>query len=732
MMTTLSFAHPDTGAVCRPPRLTLLAASAVAGEAGQVSWSSPRPQPALQPLQMSWGCNGRLSTLRARAVLGRGPTQDGQRHVDDLPLRRDGDCLILREADSDGRGAEWFRGWIGQQELLIQSADDAESVEYVAYGPEMLLRGRAVSGQWHKLPEADESEIQGTLTDDDRTRENTFAGHLRVIFNEGGKPNASQSPWSLLSDGSPQRACRVFEPSGRRVPLAEGLALEAEYWTACTALRSLVEYVDDAQILSSSATVWDAIASTLGSTPVAEVNVEGLNLLEAIAAILIPVGFGFAVEPWARMDDDGRPRHALLVFPLHKPAGGNSGLARAYMAPLLSSRPTTADPEGRRSEVQRLHVIRDNHQVCNAVTVIGDQRRLQVCLEFRADGQTRHLHPCWDRADSANNLQTYADEHGNVGGGGWASVEAQADFVARFDTWSHENYHVFRSFAWNEDGGLSGLVRDDQGKPILPDLSAFAVDGEGFFVRRPRPIAATFTCTAASGSAQVYPARVEIGIDGVDDSWIGVPCARVWSDRAGFTIDHPRIHLWRPYHDAADALRDDYGPYTYLTLLNNALRSSTPRLRLRLIGSVECDRAIVGEAARRGNSSWPLSTRRVVRADDRFRWCEVLDQPLDASLPTTATDYETTRQAIEAYARRIRDTAEDALVHGSITLRYLAHPGRYPVGTGLAGTSGRNISLQSGATAAYVPLVVCVNWNFAEGINKTELLLDTPLLQVTR
>jgi len=731
-MTTLTFTHPDTGVVYRPPRLVLYAASTVCGEAGQADWSCPRPQSHLQPVRMSWGCNGRLSTLRARCLLGQGPTQGLPRHVDDAPSRRAGDRLLLRESAPDGREIEWFRGSIAQQELLVQSSDDVESVQYVAYGPEVLLRGLVVSGQWHKLPAADESEIHGELPPQQCTRESTFGGYLRVIFNESGRPNASQSAWSLLTRGDSQRACRVFEPPGRRVSLAGGTTIEAEYWTAYAALRSLVEYVDDGQVLSSAATVWDAIAATLDATPIAEVNVEGLNLLEAIAAILLPVGFGFAVEPWARTDEDGLARHALLVFPLHRPAGDDSGIARPYMAPLTSSRPTTADLEGRRSEVQRLHVVRDNHQVCNAVTVIGDQRRLQVCLEFHADPQTRDLHPCWDRTDSANDLQTYADPYGNVGGGGWASVQAHADFAACFDTWSHENYHVFRSFAWNEDGALSGLVCDEQGKAVLPDLSAFGVGEEDDFLRRPRPVSATFTCTAPSGAAQVYPARVEIAIDSAEDSWIRVPCVRIWSDRAGFTIDHPRIHLWRPYHDAADALKNDYGHYTYLTLLNHALRGTSPRIRLRLFGSVECDRAVVGQAPRGGSSSWPLSTHRVVRADDRFRWRDVLDQPLDASLPTTVTDYESTRESIGAYARRIRDSAEDALVHGSITLRYLARPQRYPVGTGLAGTAGRNISLQAAATSAYVPLIAGVNWDFAEGVNKTELLLDTPLLQVTR
>ena len=72
--------------------------------------------------------------------------------------------------------------------------------------------------------------------------------------------------------------------------------------------------------------------------------------------------------------------------------------------------------------------------------------------------------------------------------------------------WNYEqNRHVFRSFAWNEDGGLAPLICD------LPDLSACG-DAAGQSVRRPRPVGETYTydhedCRARRMPASVWMAR---------------------------------------------------------------------------------------------------------------------------------------------------------------------------------------------------------------------------------
>jgi hypothetical protein len=47
-------------------------------------------------------------------------------------------------------------------------------------------------------------------------------------------------------------------------------------------------------------------------------------------------------------------------------------------------------------------------------------------------------------------------------------------------------------------------------------------------------------------------------------------------------------------------------------------------------------------------------------------------------------------------------------------------------------TGGRPVSLQvSGGSQWYSACVVAVTWNFAEGAGKTELTLDSPMLEVS-
>ena len=57
-------------------------------------------------------------------------------------------------------------------------------------------------------------------------------------------------------------------------------------------------------------------------------------------------------------------------------------------------------------------------------------------------------------------------------------------------------------------------------------------------------------------------------------------------------------------------------------------------------------------------------------------------------------------------------------------------PGNTP-GDVIPGTRGRRIDLTvSGSQGARAAVVVGVNWNLRQGICKTELLLDTPMLKV--
>jgi len=307
-----------------------------------------------------------------------------------------GDRFRLVEGTGRG-GSELFRGYVAQASLRIQTAPDFEGASITAYGPEILLRASAVTGAWYMTPEVDDAEIAGSASADDRVRENVLATNLPAVFNEGGRPNASSANWSLTPGGNGEAHAAVFCSPGRVVRDDDGGALvEAVHWDAYTAVRSLIEWFDNGRTISPTATDWEAIAN-VASVPIGEVNITGLNLTEALRAVLIPVGLSFAVEPWAGPDC----AHRLRVFRLHGGAGRGG--------PFLGDR---ADPAAattsaaQRCSIQRLDFTRDNHRIANAVLVVGDRKRCEVSLEYSGSGDC-DLQPYWDSDDD---LGDYADD----------------------------------------------------------------------------------------------------------------------------------------------------------------------------------------------------------------------------------------------------------------------------------------------------------------------------------
>ena len=722
-MSTSQFHPTDRRALYRAPTLRVIHYRVVTpgdNQTGEPSWLGPRHADSWQPLQLAWHVGGRLTTLTVRRQLGVGPGKATSDRVENLDIA-DGDMIRLVQADGAG-GVEWFRGYLARREIDIQA--DSESCVVTAYGPELRLRGKGVSGRWHKTAGADDMEIAAALSSSDAVRANVFSSDLPVIFNEAGLPNASSSDWWLADEQTGVRACKVFEAPGRTVVTGGAAAVEALHWTAYTALRSLVEHVDGYDVISPH-TPWEQIAALLGETPIGEVHVDGLDLAEAIAAVLEPVGFGFAIEPWSvgnGADETGAARHRLIVFPLH---GGNRVKA-PHLGALGDGKVAIDSSAGRRAEVQRLSFARDARRVANDITVIGDQKRIQIALEFHNNAASRDLHPLWDTA--SHDLDDWAD--GGVvdpwqwPDGGYTTFDVFAGKYNRGGNDHRANRHVFRSFAWNEDGAFASIIGS------VPDLTACGVGTAGQVIRRPRPVASTFTYDSDELKARLHPRKVQLGIVGDDAAWIDVP-AEIWNDRAGFTISTALLAgnsgdgQWYPYAGYGQASAAYRGLH-YLTLLHNALcDGGTYKLRLRLVGSIECDQAVRGLAPRRASSAWPFRSARTVRLPDRFTWRQVQDA-LGAGAETDTTD---DALAAGAYAERLRDAGEDCRGAGSILLRYLTRS--YALGDGISATSGRVVDLcVDGGAGSFAPVVSTVVWHFDEGANKTELVLDGPERQV--
>jgi len=227
-----------------------------------------------------------------------------------------------------------------------------------------------------------------------------------------------------------------------------------------------------------------------------------------------------------------------------------------------------------------------------------------------------------------------------------------------------------------------------------------------------------------------------------DNAWIDITGkCRIWPDRAAFTIQRTgkdtSFAEWKPYSGAkaksgSDVLEDIYGDLSYLTLLHNAIRGAGIRLRLRLIGSVECDDAIKQTASKQVTAHWPFEAERTIYRPNRFAWREIDDAD---DLGRTADPVDDADDAY-IYAKQVRDATEHALGHGSIVLRGL-HTDAYP-GVGISGTGGRKVDLlvdggvPDSSLDRHAPIVVSVTWDFREKVAKTELVLDTPALRLPK
>ena len=153
-MTTITWHPTSRGAVYRAASLRVLLSSVVTAsnpdEQEPAQWMEEVPGRHWAPVQLRWGTNGRPSTLTLRRVLGAGSGQSTRRRPEEefcLP----GDCVRLVEGAEGGpRGTaerEWFSGYVGQDRILVPSGTAAETYEVIAYGPEILLRGKVVQRQ---------------------------------------------------------------------------------------------------------------------------------------------------------------------------------------------------------------------------------------------------------------------------------------------------------------------------------------------------------------------------------------------------------------------------------------------------------------------------------------------------------------------------------------------------------------------------------------------------------
>ena len=692
---------PDRGALFRPPEVDVYVAPVTYDpEHPDPQWPQRRLLAHWYPQVCRWGRSGRMSTLTLRRVLGCGPNKPTRDDADDRTLFTVGSRIELVHSAT---GEELFRGWIAQDEVLIQAEPQAEALTVTAYGPEIRLAGAAVQGMWFKTPAFDDADVAGTLTAADSVRSGTFQEYGPVVFNPDGRPNASAGGWRLstvetpdqLDPASPTcRSGRVFEPADRRATRDGGgyvqVALQAEAWTAYEAVRSLVEYVDDYTVVSTR-TNWAAVRQLLGGCTLRNVDVTGMDLWRALEAICRPAGCGFYLQPWASEDPDGEMRHVLHVYPL-------TGAAEQRRPRMAARHSAVTGADAQAAEVQRIHFVRDAHNVRNAVVVVGDNKRLEYTFHWRpAAAGASQLRPAW--AATA----TWTVDHDVLGKLG------------------DESLHPFRSFAFNEDGALGCWIAD-----VPSEVADFGLgDDVGSHVRRARPGGPRIAWD--SGQTATHPAKLELLAYDAGGSEVAGTCRaapvgawRMRRDRLGITITKNALTTWQPF-----AGQPGCGSTSFKDLLLNTLNDTGAyRLGLKLTCTAACDERCTGHAGRRGRPSWPFTSTRVVY--DARRWLWIV--PFGAGTGHLQRD---DRSRAAADAERLRATCEGPVGHGSIVLRGIRRD--YAPGIGIPATSGgRVVRLCVDPDDEKAPVVVGVTWNFGAAAHRTELLLETPLLEVTR
>ncbi|GAG23600.1 unnamed protein product, partial [marine sediment metagenome] len=239
--------------------------------------------------------------------------------------------------------------------------------------------------------------------------------------------------------------------------------------------------------------------------------------------------------------------------------------------------------------------------------------------------------------------------------------------------------HVFRTFAWNEDGGLSSLIQSAPNFPLLP-RSAIRADYTGragddnaddFFFFRPRP-AGMRTKYRDETSGTMEPPTVEVGIIGDDESWVVAPGAAYILDkyRCAITFIAPDVAVWFPWMKEAnksgvDPLHKKYGLLNFATALFNTLSDSGDMLRIRLTAGFEMDDSVQYEQTRQLDSSWPFDAKALLYMPRRFKYRDTEGELFEAA----AVDDGVFDGPMDLYGKRALDVMEDATGHGSIVLR---------------------------------------------------------------
>lgn len=665
-------------------------------------WQDPEVELKYEPVQMVESDSGEISILKLRLELGRDPEFGliaEQENIGNVRWIQSGSRIVLKNNNDD---TEWFTGFVGQDETLVQGSPQAEGYSLTVYGPEWLLDGEIVEGMWFAKNETDIKILIGTDTDEDRTSANVEFTDLPAIFNEGGKPNMSEEAW-IPDEADASEGYAVFVPPDRKTS-----ETTAQLWTAFKAIRAIDWLLDRDAIISQVETNWVAIKKVLGDTVIGEVDVDGLSLLASYRAILGPIGFGFKLS----VVSDGKDSFEFSVYSLRGEGSGSTP-----NLPVIGSGATAI--EGARGEVSRLVMLRDAHLIANEINVRGSRKLYSIEHKFTGQtGRIDDLYPAWEDA------QASVTEFIEDGAFKIASLQTNSKIKDRYNRsgklWStYKNW--FRLFVYNEDGALDISEYGEDGIPTKDNLGDL---GEAL---TPRPYK---NRNLRDTDGRRFDPQITMSVvhDGQTFTVDATKDFDILPDRAGILLKTDLYKIpatgiptsWTPW---ADSLNIDgekseaMASLNYMEALYNALTSQgDDKLTITVTATMASTEVVQGTAKRKTSSPLHLTRKRLIR-NESLQWRDGVDSIDDSNTAKALAD-----------TIQLADDAE--IGHTSILLQKVTRS--YPPGTKVTGTSGRVIDLQlnSQRDSGAVPVVRKVIHTFGE-TNTTELDLDSPLMRLT-
>ena len=568
-------------------------------------WLAERVGEFWEPVSLIEADGGEFSTLTLRLELGSEPDLllALQGRPEDVGSLQSGTRVRLVDEGQDPP-REWFRGYIGQGSTLIQASPDAEQFTITAYGPEWLLAGKVVTGQWHTANRYFSIMLAGNATF--VPFQHVVELDLPAVFNDGG-PN--MSPWNAslawwIDDDSDGYYARTFVDTNW-IGIRNGVEIgRAQTWTAYQALYATLLWYGGFDLFTAAIGELENIEATLKGITIGEVSIDGLPLTDAIRAILGPIGYGFRITPDA--DRDGE--HSLHVYPLKSQLTGKT----PYLPPIDSE---ATDAQGSRGELSRIDFLRDSHNIRNETEVCGSRKMVQLELGFNG-AMNQNLFPAWS-TDSypitswlstgvfavaqVTNPQALEDKHHSKG----------KDYATHRD--------IYRTFIFNEDGG--GLDYAWYGDDAMPEIGAYGL-GEAL-IRRPigptlirsgqtndflKPIIKMFTTTGGETFVVDVTEYFEVL---KDRAGIHLKDTKDWFQTAATSTEG--VWDWKPFSVLTSDGKDSANKaavknLSYLTLLNNSIsQAGDLEMVLTVTGTMESTECVKATAGRLGTSPMALT-----------------------------------------------------------------------------------------------------------------------------